>query len=128
MSKQYARRLAKNDPKGDRRSRSFLPEPSPLPASSVETEVRDLAVLDTGAALLALLARGDGWVRATSDLDLKNLYLKYKYTSGTWRGHYVMVVTTPDMLQWGMQLLLYKTHQADSGELRPSKDTPYNYQ
>ncbi len=128
MSKQYARRLAKNDPKGDRRSRSILPDLTPSPTVVEETPVRDLTQLDTGAALLALLARGDGWVRATADLDLKNLFLKYKYTSGRWKGYYVMVVTTADMLQWGMQLLLYKTHQADSGEVKPTKDTPYQYQ
>lgn len=128
MSKQYARRLAKSDPKGDRRSRSIIPVPLPATVPATESLERDLSTLDTGAALLALLARGDGWVRATADLDLKNLYLKYKYTAGAWRGHYVMVVTTPDMLQWGMQLLLYKTHQVDAGEQRPSKDTPYVYQ
>jgi hypothetical protein len=126
MSKSYARRTAKNDPKGDRRSRTISPEPAQEPPLTALPFAPVPERLTSSQALYELLTRGDGWVRATATLDMKTAYLKYKYTSGTWKGHYVMAVVVCEELQRGLQLLVAKVNQVDLGILRPAKDTPYD--
>jgi hypothetical protein len=127
MSKSYARRTAKNDPKGDRRSRTFYPEAEQFPLTSGTPAGTSPQHLTGEQTIAELLTRGDGWVRCTGSLDLKTVYLKYKYNSGPWRGYYVMAVCTYDQLLWGMQLLVAKTNQVDLGIIKPSKDTPYDW-
>lgn len=128
MSKSYARRAANADPKGDRRSRTTSPVTAPVEPLAPKPFGPVPHQLTGTQALYELLTRGDGWVRATATLDMKTAYLKYKYTSGQWRGYYVMAVVVPEELQQGLQLLVAKTNQVDLGQLRPAKDTPYEYQ
>ncbi len=83
--------------------------------------------LDALRAQQAMLMRGDGWLRLTSDTDGKTIYLKYKWKSGNHRNKYVMVVATLDQLAWGLALLHTKCEKADTGEIRPTPDAAYNY-
>ena len=127
MSKQYARRQSKTDPKGDRRSRSIsAPEPEqdvpPLYGPPMGTTSFDALL-----AIAALLQRGDGWLRLTATLDMKTCYLKYKWNAGNNRGTYVMAVVTFDHLAWGLTLLLQKTRMVDAGDLNASEDTFYDW-
>lgn len=127
MSKQYERRRAKSDPKGDRRSRSISPDPAPV--AGIILERQELGLLDQDAiySLQWLLTRGDGWVRLTSTLDMKTVYAKYKWTSGNNRGKYVMAVGTVDQMAWVLCLLRHKALEVDRGERSPSQDTFYDW-
>ncbi len=127
MSKAYARRTSKTDPKGDRRSRTISHPPVPGPAESALIAQQHLQSAEAVDALSYLLNRGDGWLRMTAPLDGKSVYLKYKYTSGKHRGCYVMAVATFDQLAWAACLLAHKTRQADTGEVLPSPDTFYDW-
>jgi hypothetical protein len=127
MSKQYARRDPKADPKGDRRSRTISPPVPPVQTYEYHLTERGEAALNAMVDLADLLMRGDGWVRMTSSLDMKTVYLKYKYNHGQWKGCYVMVVATLDQLAWAVSLLHYKLQQVERAELRPSQDTFYDW-
>lgn len=74
-----------------------------------------------------LLARGDGWMRWTSDTDGKTVFLKYKFTSLLWPNHYVFVSgPTWDVAIW-MGALVRKCELVDAGQLKPTLDRPFNH-
>lgn len=74
-----------------------------------------------------LLARGDGWMRWTSDSEGKVVFLKYKFTSLTWPNHYVFVSGPVwDVALW-MAALVRKCERVDTGELVPTQDKPFNH-
>jgi hypothetical protein len=127
MSKSYARRRTDPDDLSH-------PDNKPYTGKLVNHPLRNQdAVVTSGTlrafeALLELLDSGDGWIRMTSDLDSKTIYLKYKYKHGKWKNHYVMAVATPDILAWGITLLLAKVEQVAAGERKPTHDSAYNYE
>lgn len=74
-----------------------------------------------------LLARGDGWMRWTSDMEGKTVFLKYKFTSLHWPNHYVFVSgPVYDIALW-VGALVRKCEKVDSGDLKPTQDKPYNH-
>lgn len=127
MSRANGRRQAKEDPKGDRRSRSISSEQFPIEVTPLEVNARCQLDSDALESLGALCCRGDGWIRITATLDMHTVYLKYKWTSGPNRGKYVMAVGTLDQLAWAVCLLHNKAQQVDKDELRASQDTFYDW-
>lgn len=127
MSKGYARRISKADPKGDRRSRTIPLDHPPISALAVERLDSGEMDKDSVWILGRLLQRGDGWVRMTGTLDGKTYYLKYKFSDGDHKGHYVMSVVPPELLPWGLVLLYTKVGEVDRGERTPALDKPYDY-
>jgi hypothetical protein len=127
VSKRYARTHPR-DPKGDIRHTptELVADITPVGTIAVGNPPKPF-VLDVSEALQYLLMRGDGWVRMTATMLGENLYLKYKYTHGDYRGCYVMSVGTVDDIRELVHLLVEKVHKVDKGLLRPAKDTPYDY-
>ena len=74
-----------------------------------------------------LLGRGDGWMRWTSDLDGKVLFLKYKFTSIRWPNHYVFVSGPIWDVALMVSALVRKCEKVDAGQLQPTMDKPYNH-
>lgn len=77
--------------------------------------------------LLALTTHPRGWLRFTSDGEGRQLYLKFKWNAGSWRGHYVMAVVQWWQIKWGLSLLCHKVDEVERGEKRPAKDQAYNW-
>lgn len=127
MSKTDTGRRVRTDPKGDVRSTTATPLGSALHPEKDHTSPYATTPTVAIGCLAHLLDRGDGWVRATSDTDGKTVYLKYKWKSGKWRNHYVMVVCVVDQLSWGLALLETKVSRVSGGEMRPTHDSAYNY-
>lgn len=77
--------------------------------------------------LTSLLLRNDGWLRCCPDGDSTLVFLKWKFTSGKWSNHYVMVVVYYWQLDYGLSLLRDKILAVEEGAHRPTRDTPYNH-
>lgn len=73
-----------------------------------------------------LMQRTDGWLRIVPKLDDDRIYLKFKFTGGRWAHHYIMSVVDITRFPEGLMLLVHKLHQVELGDLRPSKDKPYD--
>ena len=73
-----------------------------------------------------LMNRTDGWMRVIPQPDDNKIYLKWKYTRGTYEGCYVMAVVQNMQLPDGIMLLCHKVIQADQGLLRPTRDRLYD--
>lgn len=97
-----------------------------------ETPLPALAELLTPADnmhrdLVELLTRGDGWMRWTSDLEGKTLFLKYKFTSQQHPNHYVFVSGPVHDVTKLVAYLVRKCQLVDAGQYRPTEDKPYNH-
>lgn len=126
MSKAYRRR----ETRANADAATIIPDASDGAATDgyLADIVGNTPKASTGLPALAqLLHRGDGWVRMVGDLDGKNLYLKYKWTGGEWRNHYVMAVVMLETLSFGLGLLLAKVQQVDIGVRRPTPDRNFDY-
>jgi len=77
--------------------------------------------------MICLVGRGDGWMRWTSDLDGKVLFLKYKFTSIRWPNHYVFVSGPIWDVANLVAALVRKCEKVDADELVPTQDKPYNH-
>jgi hypothetical protein len=74
-----------------------------------------------------LLANPHGWLRFTTSLDGKTLYLKYKWTHPAHlRNTYVMAVVAPYQLGLGLQILLGKVNDVEAGTRHPTPDKGYD--
>lgn len=105
----------------------------PVPASKpIEREAHhaEPTLLDDSDPINALwldmrdiLLRTDGWLRVVPDENGKVVWYKWKFTRGTWQGHYVMV--RGDQYQHGVSLrvLRGKLEHVDLGYARPTKDS-----
>jgi hypothetical protein len=82
--------------------------------------------LQAGPTLARLVDRFDGWLRIVSDGDTGQVYIKWKFTRGHWRGHYVMAVVQYWQLGYGFQLLLDKLAAVEEGTFKPTLDTPFS--
>lgn len=73
-----------------------------------------------------ILDREDGWLRIVPDHDQKVLWVKWKYTRGRWRGHYIMV--RMGIYEHGLaaSMLLRKLNDVDLGQARPTLDSYYD--
>lgn len=103
--------------------------PLPLPVSEPSDAARAKADQLTAArgrvlltAVSALMARDDGWVRAVPQGLEDMCYLKYKFTGGSWKGHYVMVVGKVWDIEQLFALLLQKVDETVRGERKPTLD------
>jgi hypothetical protein len=77
-------------------------------------------------ALSNLLVRDDGWIRAIPDGEGKSAYLKWKFTRGTFAGHYVMVVVDPWDWEDGFRMLEAKIRNCYAGNRKPTRDRAYD--
>lgn len=77
------------------------------------------------SALSHLLLRDDGWLRISPAGDGKTVYLKWKYSRGPWRNHYVMAVGHIWAWDIAIELLERKVAEVDQGSRVPTKDTWY---
>lgn len=64
----------------------------------------------------------DGYYKVVPGNGGKSWYLSYKWTSGRWRGHYVMAVVGRGDLPLGYVLLAEKVYQVRAGTRQPSLD------
>jgi hypothetical protein len=80
----------------------------------------------SGAPLLLLVSRDDGWLRIVPERDSSTVYLKWKFTRGQHTGKYVMAVVQQWTLGYGLRLLVEKLEAVDEGHFKPTLDTPYN--
>lgn len=78
----------------------------------------------TPTAILQWLdSRTDGWFRLIPAGDGKQGYAKWKFTSGQWRGYYVMYVGPAGDVSGRLLGLAHKLGQVDRGDRRPAKDS-----
>jgi hypothetical protein len=66
--------------------------------------------------------RDDGYLRYIPDGDLTKLYIKWKWTTGKWIGHYVMSAVDVHEISLGLRLLRSKVTEVDEGRRGPTKD------
>lgn len=90
---------------------------------SLKTSDRSLKALDY--ALWCLWVRHDGWLRVVPDFTDQVLFMKWKITSGTYAGHYVMARVELADFALGVELLLDKLYRLDQGLFRPTLDTAF---
>jgi hypothetical protein len=75
--------------------------------------------------MIALLARGDGWLRISGDIDGKTVWLKFKLNGTRWPNHYVMTSGPFHQLQKLLHQLRRKLEEVDSGAYKPTTDHYY---
>lgn len=71
-------------------------------------------------------SRHDGWLRIVADSDAEVLYIKWKFSSGAWKGYYCMARVDVWELDVGLYLLRDKVERVDLGVHRPTKDQFYD--
>lgn len=120
-----------------KRNGTIADQPPPTPEAAAELErIAEQAGTPQGRlgwlshrygnlqqALFHLTHRGDGWLRVIPDEDKQTLWLKWKFTRGSWDQHYVMAKVQLERVEEGLQLLVHKLHMVDLGDKKPSKDT-----
>ena len=79
-----------------------------------------------GLAFLDILRRPDGWLRIVGGDLAKSHFYKFKFSSGEWKGRYVMYVSVPGNWEEGICGLAQKLAAVDRGDLRPAYDTFYD--
>lgn len=79
-----------------------------------------------GLAFLAIIYREDGWLRVVGGELNKACYWKFKFSSGQWKGRYVMYVSPPGCWEEGICGLADKLLAVDEGRLKPAHDTFYD--
>lgn len=92
---------------------------SPVQASAARVEAASLAFLD-------IIYREDGWLRVVGGELNKACYWKFKFSSGQWKGRYVMYVSQPGCWEEGVCGLADKLLAVDEGRLKPAHDTFYD--
>lgn len=73
----------------------------------------------------ALAGRDDGWLRFIPADGGKYLYIKWKFTSGKFEGHYCFVSGHAYLFAKLLCKLEQQIEDAYDGKVRPTKDTPY---
>lgn len=98
---------------------SGLASVSRVQASAARSEAAGLAFLD-------IIYREDGWLRVVGGELNKACYWKFKFSSGQWKGRYVMYVSQPGCWEEGICGLADKLLAVDQGRLKPAHDTFYD--
>lgn len=73
-----------------------------------------------------LASRDDGWLRMVPHDAGATVYYKWKFTRGSWAGHYIMYMDNAFDPSASIQGLLKKLQKVDAGELRPVRDRPFD--
>lgn len=81
---------------------------------------------DYRAAVIHLMCRTDGYLRCIPDGEQKQVYLKWKFTSGEHCGRYIMAVVSPWSIMEGHILLVDKLRRVYEGTYATSADKPYH--
>lgn len=97
---------------GEKRSREGLPRTRPASGA-----YGGLAVL-----LGHLIDRHDGWLRIVPESDAQKVFIKWKFNSGKWPNHYVMVVGECWQIEYLFALLVAKLYEVDDGLRIPTTD------
>lgn len=92
-------------------------------ASGGDDRAKPAGLVSESFALLML--RVDGWLRVVPHDLGKVVYFKWKFTTGRWRGFYVMYRCDDYDYQAALDGLVYKLLEVEKGHHRPARDTPY---
>lgn len=97
--------------------------PLPVAQEYIPNAARAIEAYD---GLRELLSREDGWLRVVPDYDRRQMFFKWKFTSGAYPNHYCMWVCSLGDIREGILGLLQRVKEVEAGERRPVKDRPYD--
>lgn len=99
--------------------------PDPPSDTREQRAIRGIQYEELLHDLRVLATREDGWLRLIPDTDRQQVHLKWKFTRGKWERHYVWVTIEDMRVHYGLQLLLRKLYEVDTGEHKPTMDKLY---
>lgn len=114
------------DPKGDkRRARSPSPYNEALLMAQGGSESQFTGTRDAEAIaehMLWFASQMEGYLRYIPDGDQKKVYIKWKWSTGRWSGHYVMSVVDITDIGAGLFFLRRRVQEVEDGYRTPTRD------